>query len=289
MTCPRGIERVETIYGPFYVWENDLITTQLKKFSAHTRNELAMLRSFLREGDQVIDVGAHIGTFCIPFARFVGRRGRIYAFEGERANYALLQKNIRAQGFEETIRSVCAVVSDRGAPFEQLLPPDANGNTAMYYFVPRASSGGEHEPTSIEIDAWASRHHVRLRPQLLKIDTEGAEVHVLRACRGLIERHRPLIYCEINEPALHRFSHSPDDVEAFLGALGYHFFRNVGLRNSATDDYTIAPLSHLREGGSFFDVLAVHPASRRYPGRPGGASRVGLRRLVDVVLGIARR
>lgn len=42
---------------------DDLITQQLIAFGAHTRNELAMLLTFIDPDDVVVDVGAHIGTF----------------------------------------------------------------------------------------------------------------------------------------------------------------------------------------------------------------------------------
>jgi len=46
LTTNTNLKKINTIYGNFYSWEFDLITTQLEKFSAHTRNELSMLRAF---------------------------------------------------------------------------------------------------------------------------------------------------------------------------------------------------------------------------------------------------
>jgi tRNA G37 N-methylase Trm5 len=110
MSSGERTETVETVHGTFVTWRGDLITEQLRRFSAHTRNELAMLRSFLRKGDRVIDIGAHIGTFAVPLARSVGAGGAVYCFEANADNYALLVRNAQANGVGRTIRPVLAVV-----------------------------------------------------------------------------------------------------------------------------------------------------------------------------------
>lgn len=43
--------RIKTIYGEFVTWSNDMFAEQLIAYSAHTRYELAMLHSIIREGD----------------------------------------------------------------------------------------------------------------------------------------------------------------------------------------------------------------------------------------------
>ena len=58
---------------------------------------------------------------------------------------------------------------------------------------------------------------------------------------------------------------SVDDIDRFLQAFGYHYFRNVGERNSDNDSFRIARIRSLAEGGDFFDLLAVHPRDPRYP------------------------
>jgi FkbM family methyltransferase len=264
MVRPTGIEIIETIYGTFFSWAGDLFSEQLKTYSAHTRNELAMLRSFLRCGDNVVDIGAHIGTFCIPFTRFIGEQGRVYAFEANPDNYALLERNIQANGLHERIHPVCAVVSETSGSFKKMLP--TGGNSGMYYFLD-GHHAADGELSSINVDRWMAQNASGLPLHLIKIDTEGAEVNMLRACKGIIEEQRPIIYCEINVAALKSFNSSPQDIQSFLNSFGYHFFRNTGQRNSDNDEYAIAHLKNLKQGGPFFDVLAIHPSSERYPKR----------------------
>ena len=126
----QNIKRVETIYGAFFSWEGDRITHQLEKYSAHTRNELAMLRAFVREGDAILDLGAHIGTFSIPFSIFNQKKGTIYSFEANPNNYALLEKNIQMNNLDEIIIPTHAVIAEQeNVAFSENLPE--GGATGM--------------------------------------------------------------------------------------------------------------------------------------------------------------
>lgn len=129
-TAPE--RRFETPYGVFFSYQGDMITKQLEDFGAHTRNELAMLLSFVRKGDVIIDVGAHIGTFAVPLARAAGKEGKVIAVEPEASALALLRKNVTVNGLDTRIDIVESLVSDGPKAFRPIIDPS---NTAATYFV----------------------------------------------------------------------------------------------------------------------------------------------------------
>jgi hypothetical protein len=104
------------------------------------------------------------------------------------------------------------------------------------------------------------------------------ELAALRSAQDLLGQ-RPLLYVEISSEHLARHGAKPADVEALLRGHGYHFFRNVGERNSSHDDFILHALDSLAEGGPFFDLLAIpddHPRLARVTGlAPGVASADG--------------
>jgi hypothetical protein len=130
-------------------------------------------------------------------------------------------------------------------------------------------------------DEWLEQRQPGSRVQVIKIDAEGAEENALLACRRIIARDRPIIYCEISERALERFGSSVGRVQAFLRSFGYEFFRNTGARNSSNDEFVLASLDSLADGGGFFDVLAIHPDSPRHPKRTTDAPPRFIRRALD--------
>lgn len=252
-------ELVQTMYGSFEGWKDDLITSQLKRFSAHTRNELAMLREFIRPGDCLLDVGAHIGTFAVPFARFVGEAGRVIAFEANPGNFSLLRGNVARNGFGGRVETHHGVVTCRREPCAMHLKQGAN--SGMYFFTP--ADPGETGHDVLHLDEWLDRRADIGRIDLIKIDVEGAEMDVLRSCARHMAAHRPALYIEINVKGLTAFGGSAAEIDQHLRLHGYRLFRNIGERNSAHDGFRIVECPSLEEAGVFFDVLAVHASDER--------------------------
>lgn len=262
------IEKITTIYGYFYSKEADLMTNQLKKYSAHTRNELAMLKSLITDGENIIDIGAHIGSFSIPFARFNKGSGKIFSFEANIDNYALLKLNVSENMLGDVIIPIHAIVSDCAKKFTMLNSSD--DNTGEFYFMPNLSFSDVtmSDTDVINIDEWYEINKSDTQIDLIKIDIEGAEMAALRSCEKIIKRYLPMMYIEINKKALDRFNTPIAEIEDALKSFGYHFFRNRGPRNSNNDIFKIARLDKIEDGGVFFDLLAIHPSSSKYPNIP---------------------
>lgn len=244
---------VNTIFGKLYTRKGDMITGQLLEYSAHTRNEIAMLTSFLEPGQIIFDIGAHIGTFTIPFAKAVGPSGRVYSFEADYGNYSILKKNIAVNGVDEIVSALNSIVSANKCGFTKALA-DAN-NSGTYFFSPVTS---EVSSDTTIIDEWRYAHQDTAVPNLIKIDVEGAERLVLESCKNTLAQTYPTLYIEIVRAQLAKFNTSPEAIQQMLSSLGYHFFKNDGPRNSSNDNFRIVKLEHVSEGGNFFDLLAVH-------------------------------
>merc|ERR1719454_840363 len=56
------------------------------------------MQALLRPGDVVIDAGANLGAYTVPFAERVGRRGKVLAFEPFRWLHQLTTANVALNG-----------------------------------------------------------------------------------------------------------------------------------------------------------------------------------------------
>jgi FkbM family methyltransferase len=108
--------RVETPYGTFACLKGDFITANLRKFGAHQRSDLAAALGLIEQGDTVIDIGSHIGTFAIPFGRAVGSSGTVVAFEAMKDHLVLLEQNIHDNGLDGVVKAVWAAVTMGDTP-----------------------------------------------------------------------------------------------------------------------------------------------------------------------------
>jgi hypothetical protein len=89
------------------------------------------------------------------------------------------------------------------------------------------------------------------------------ELAALRTGRELLAQ-RPLLYVEIAAQHLARHGATLAELEALLRGHQYRFFRNVGERNSGHDRFILQALDSLKDGGPFFDLLAIPEDDPRF-------------------------
>lgn len=59
------------------------------------KEKLFFIKSTIRSGDIVFDIGSFVGAFATLFAKLVGDQGEVHAFEPNPNHYPLLQKTQR--------------------------------------------------------------------------------------------------------------------------------------------------------------------------------------------------
>lgn len=261
-------ELIETPFGSFHCPKQGGIVQHLKRFGAHQRNELAMILSMLRPGDHVIDVGAHVGTICLPMATKIGNAGHAYAFEASAEIYELLEKNVAINLKEDLITPLLAIVTDEPGNFLM-------DGTFVPRFI-RHHDGPGVGAECVHLNEWweqtSGRLHRGGKIDFIKVDVEGMETEVLRSCQGILATDKPILYVEVIRRHLKRSGSDIAELDALLRSFGYHYFRNIGVRH-ASDEFQMGRLHRLEQGGPHFDVLAVHPDSDRYPTSFRGVKR----------------
>jgi hypothetical protein len=78
------------------------------------------------------------------------------------------------------------------------------------------------------LDVWAQQHSVQ-RVDLVKIDVEGAEIHVLRGGLQFLGQTQPLVIMEIRDGEVRRrsFGYDVSDLIGLLCSIGYAEFCNL--------------------------------------------------------------
>lgn len=125
----------------------------------------------LRDGDLVLDIGAHVGVVSTCLAlRYPGVR--IVAYEPVPANYERLCRNVRANGVVDRVIPRKLAVTGDGAITVLHGALDVNtGGSSVF-----VSGGERYETFATTLGQEIDRYGV---PALLKIDCEGCEYDVL--------------------------------------------------------------------------------------------------------------
>jgi FkbM family methyltransferase len=145
--------------------------------------ETELLEREIGPGDVVLDVGANIGYYTLLFARRVGPQGRVFAFEPDPANFQLLRRNVRANGYRN-VTLVPAAVSDRTAPTRLYLCRENKGDHRLY--------DSRDDRPSIEVPATTLDDYFAAYDgpiDVIKLDIQGSEGRALRGMSGLLRRH----------------------------------------------------------------------------------------------------
>jgi FkbM family methyltransferase len=137
------------------------------------RNE--MFRA-LRQGDCVWDVGANVGLYTTGFSEKVGLSGKVFAFEPSEINLSRLREAVRGL---TNVSVIPRALGDREAHVIFQQGDDDLGATSRIF---DETTGNSATTSSVEMTTGDRlvESGVVSRPNLIKIDTEGHELEVLR-------------------------------------------------------------------------------------------------------------
>lgn len=185
----------------------------------------------LKPGHVFFDVGAHHGWVSMWTLPLVGQEGAVYSFEPSPANLSILQWHRTINNFSQwTI--VPKAVSDEDAVERQFFLIDS-GDSPMNSLTTGVSGKplmegrdvGKISTQTITLDTFC--REVGVRPDLVKIDVEGAELLVLRGAGSLLGESYPTIILAIH-PYWLPTGQSTAQIVELLKAYGYTVFNSKG-------------------------------------------------------------
>ena len=165
-------------------------------------------------------MGANVGYYTLMAARLVGESGRVYAFEPDPQTFALLERNVRWNGFTNVVLEPKAVSSEAGTL--RLYQAEKNkGDHRIFEMDGEQRAFVDVESVALD-DYFAGRH---ASPDFVKIDTQGAEMAILQGMTGILEATPDLVMAVEYWPrGLHSFGVEPGDLLTLLESNGFRFF-----------------------------------------------------------------
>jgi FkbM family methyltransferase len=161
-------------------------------FGLYDQYELDLVRRYLRPGGDFVDVGAHIGVYTVAAALALRGRGRALAFEPNPVARRQLEENVRINRCDNVIVSGSAVADSVGK--NVLHVPETPDSSFSSLESGRFAEG---EPIHVETTTLDREIEAAgLRPAVVKIDVEGAELRVLAGMERTLEA-RPVLLVEV--------------------------------------------------------------------------------------------
>jgi FkbM family methyltransferase len=188
----------------------------------HDMPELRFLWRALTPGMTFFDVGSFHGIYALVAAKRLGHRGQVVAFEPSPSERRRLELHVRMNGFRSVHVESCAV--------------GAINRESDFFAVRRgdATRGGLRPPVSSERTKRLAVRVMSLDQYLLngpvhnvhvmKLDVEGGELDVFRGAMRTLTELRPLIICEVFDPATRAWGYEAKEIVATLERHDFAWF-----------------------------------------------------------------
>jgi FkbM family methyltransferase len=168
-------------------------------FIVMTKHEEEIIGIFRpKEGDIVVDIGAHMGRYTIPSAKSVGVSGKVIAVEAHPYNFGILQHNLKLNKLTN-VSALNRAVYSKKAYLKLYLPDEDLGYTMHHSLMTNYLStkyNNEIERKFVEVEADTLDNLLKssgiTTVNWIKIDVEGAEYEVLKGAREILSTNKPI-------------------------------------------------------------------------------------------------
>jgi len=206
-------------YGyQFYCRKNN------EDFAFMTFHEDDILKHFTpKEGNNVIDIGAHIGRYTIIASKSINKTGKIVSIEADPANFEILKQNIKLNKLTNVTTLNHAAYS-KETKIKLYLPQQESGYT-IYNTIMEGRANTKQD-RFIEVNANTldnlleqnGLNHAEIN--WIKIDVEGAEFEVLKGATNILSKSKDIaILIEIHN--LYGDTNLYTPIIEFLGSYNF--------------------------------------------------------------------
>lgn len=201
-----------------------------------------VFRELINPGMVVLDIGANIGYFSLLSASLVGAEGQVHSFEpypGYQERFKISLENNR---FSQ-VRLIPFALSDK---IEEQPLFKGLASARMHQWTHDDPVFNEvHDTVTVRcfpLDLYADRYLNRV--DLIKIDVDGYEMHVLTGGQECIRKYTPTVIIELCEEALTTAGTSVRQLLDFFQGLNYIPYSEKGVQYKYEQLYSEATGIH---------------------------------------------
>lgn len=184
---------------------------------------LKVVRSLVKPGDHVIDVGANVGYYTIALAHQVGATGSVTALEANSNLTRLLRQSVIFNGYSPTVTVLTKAASDRPGVLQFASSSSNAGGGHIFAFEDALGIDTIVE----EVEAVTLDSLDVPSPKLIRIDAEGSEALILKGAQRLLSRRDVVICMEWDVIQIESRSDVSEIIE-WLTSQSFRFWRING-------------------------------------------------------------
>jgi FkbM family methyltransferase len=206
--------------------------TSLARWTPYLESEMCGLASLIRPGSVCIDVGAAADLYTAVLSRLTGPTGQVHSIEPLPFAHLFWARLLGARR-ASNVRHHCLALGAQAGSETLSVPFGRYGLVTGRSFLTREAGGPDPNaefdgqvqvvaPVK-RLDDFCAGEGIS-RVDFIKIDVEGAELHVLEGGKGVIEASQPDMLIEIEDRHTARYGHTSKDVTGWLFDRGYAMY-----------------------------------------------------------------
>lgn len=182
------------------------------------KTEIEVLKSIIKPGDNVLDIGSNIGFYAKILSSLAGNKGTVYCFEPDKVNFKHLKNNTK--GISNIILFNNAV-SDKEQVLKVYKSKLLNVDHRTY---PVNNYDSVEEITAVSIDELIRSNEIK-NISVIKIDIQGYELTAFKGMQHLLSTsHNLKIIAEYWPHGFKRAGTTAVEFFDFFHKLQYQFY-----------------------------------------------------------------
>jgi len=236
--------------------EDTVVTTNIIENGLWELNETHWTTKLVRPGDTYVDVGANVGYYTVLASHLVGPKGKVFAFEPDPVNFAILEKNVRINGLTNVVLEQKACSNEQGSI--QLFLAGGNKGDHRIYQTEEGRTAIDVE--AVKLDDYFAEYAGSI--DFVKIDTQGAEGVILDGLGDVIDKNEDIVMAVEYWPSGLGLGYTYKDIQKFLRSHDLLFY-DVGkgdekeLMNLTYVDEAFLDEAFTVENEQFTNIVAV--------------------------------
>jgi len=187
-----NLKQTKCSKGAFIHLEKDLyIPESLVKYDGWENEIYDECKKYIKPNSNIIEVGAHIGTHCIPLSKLT--KGYVFAFEMQRFIHQILNTNIILNNRYNIITYQEAVSNQSGNMHIGEVDYTGTGLNSGNVKIQQVMMNDGFPVQCVTLD---QKFKGLQGIDLIKVDVEGHELEVLQGAYNLINENKPIIVTE---------------------------------------------------------------------------------------------
>ena len=246
-------------------------------------NHFTLFEQLISVGNTVLDVGGHKGDYARHFSHIVEKKGKVYSFEPHPDLYPQLE-NVALHSTTNNIFPFPYAASDSVGQKILFSGSDESSDGASTICIELANSDRlgstirKFPINTITLDFFCEE--LKIAPDFVKIDVEGAEDRVVLGMQKTLQQYKPTVFFEFGladttAPIPQHFQILRDlgyilylvDMTRFLGNPPYSWQHIVDSSNTHLKDilFSFTDVDLLSAIPFHTNVLSVHETSTFHP------------------------